>query len=90
MSEKVKVEDIAPHFMGVLFKHDHPRDNAVYYPTNVFNGEQCKKMFPPQDRRKVTTNYLLLFVARLFKKYGIEIDMDTPLMAQFEKKGVLK
>ena len=90
MSEKVRIEDISPHLMKVLFQHDHPKDYPKYYPVNMFNGDACKKMFSPQDRRKVTTNYLLLFVARLLDKYGIEMDKDTPLMKQFRKKEVLK
>lgn len=90
MTEKVRVEDIAPHIMGVLFRHDHPSIQDRYYPTNIFTGDRCKKMFPPKDRRKVTTNYVLLFVARLLNKYGVEIDKETPLMTQFEKQGVFK
>lgn len=92
MTEPVKLEDIVPHIMGTLFKHDNPSQYPQYHRTRIRGptDKPCIKLYNSKDRRKVTTQTVLLFVARLLGKYGVEVDTSTKMVQSWIDQGVLK
>lgn len=86
MTEKIRIEDIQPHILGCLFKHDTPGQYPIYHR----NGGKSAKLYDKAQRRKITLTWIFLYIARLLHKHGVEIDLDTPMMKEFLEKGVLK